>query len=106
MEAFVRVAMTKYYKTGLCKTITDAVETMFIDHLLPYFQTFDCHRWRTEHLWNEECDLVYKRLLKAFKRVYEKNTGRYALPGAPKYMSTNEFFDLICACDVVDEEFG
>ena len=37
MEALVRVSMTKYYKTGVCKTITDAVETMFIDHLIPYF---------------------------------------------------------------------
>ena len=28
------------------------------------------------------------------------------MPGATKYMSVEEFFDLVCACDVVNEDFG
>lgn len=30
-----------------------------------------------------------------FEKIYKANSGRYALPGAPKYMSLDEFFDLI-----------
>ena len=41
-----------------------------------------------------------------FEKIYKKNSGRYALPGATKYMSLDEFFDLICACGVVDDNFG
>ena len=49
---------------------------------------------------------MFKRLLKALKRVYEKYTGRFQMPGATKYMSVEEFFDLICSCGVVNEDFG
>lgn len=41
-----------------------------------------------------------------FEKIYKQYSGRYALPGAPKFMSLDEFFDLICASGVVDDNFG
>lgn len=49
---------------------------------------------------------MFKRYLPAVKKVYEKFSGKYAMPGATKYMSSDEFFDLIEVCGIVNEEFG
>lgn len=41
-----------------------------------------------------------------FDKIYKQNSGRYALPGATRFMSLDEFFDLICGCGIVDDTFG
>lgn len=106
MEIFVRIAITKYFKNNLTETIPEAVELLYEQNLKPLLSQFDCHKWRREKLWNEACDLAYKRNLNTFNLIYKKNSGRYALPGATRYMSLDEFFDLICSCGVVDDTFG
>ena len=47
MELFVRLAITKYYKTKICDNYYDAVKTFFDQELLVYLKNFDCHQWRT-----------------------------------------------------------
>eukprot|EP00344_Euplotes_crassus_P009497 CAMPEP_0197018714 /NCGR_PEP_ID=MMETSP1380-20130617/80267_1 /TAXON_ID=5936 /ORGANISM="Euplotes crassus, Strain CT5" /LENGTH=104 /DNA_ID=CAMNT_0042445985 /DNA_START=622 /DNA_END=933 /DNA_ORIENTATION=+ len=79
---------------------------MFDEHLKEFFEKYDCHRWRKNYLWNEHCDYVFKRYMPAIKKIYEKYCGRFALPGAPKYMSSEEFFDLIDKIGVVSDDFG
>ena len=102
----VRIAITKYFKTKIAETIPAAIEKLFNDNLSAFFTQFNCHKWRRERLWNEECDLAYKRNMNTFEKIYRQNSGRYALPGAPKFMSLDEFFDLVCSCGVVDDNFG
>ena len=38
--------------------------------------------------------------------LYDKFSGKYAMPSATKYMTFDEFFELICQAGVVDETFG
>jgi len=38
--------------------------------------------------------------------VYSKYTGKYAMPGQPKFMSLDEFVELINTAGIVDETFG
>ena len=106
IEIFVRISITKYFKTKIVESIPEAVIKLYEETLDPLFSQFDCHRWRREKLWNEDWDLAYKRNLQTFNLIYKKNSGRFALPGATKYMSLDEFFDLICAWGVVDDTFG
>lgn len=42
----------------------------------------------------------------AIKKIYAKFSGRFALPGAQKYMSSEEFYDLIDRLGVVSDDFG
>lgn len=70
MEVLVRLATTKYFRSGTVKSVPLAVETFFDNEVLPYYNTFDCHKWRTEKLWNEKCDHVYKRYLPAMNKLY------------------------------------
>jgi hypothetical protein len=82
------------------------VRKLVEENLKPFFSKFDCHKWRRETLWNEKSDLVYKRNMSTFDKIYKKNSGRYALPGATKFMSLDEFYGLITTCGVVDDNFG
>jgi hypothetical protein len=82
------------------------VRLAFENHFLPYFKHFDCHKFRREKLWNEECDNTYKRFQKVLTALYTKYSGRYALPGAQKYMSLDEFMEMIINSGIVDDSFG
>lgn len=106
MEIFTRIALTKYFKTGEVSSQLEAVKKIFVDHIIPFTKDFDCHIWRGQKLWNEKCDHVYKRYLKPLKSIYTKFSGKYAMPSAPRFMSFDEFFDLITQTGVVDETFG
>ena len=106
IEIFVRIAITKYFKTKIVDTIPQAVFKIYNDNLRDFFSQFDWHKWRRERLWNEECDLAFKRNMPTLEKIYKQNSGRYALPGAVKYISLDEFFDLINGCGVVDDNFG
>ena len=95
MEIFTRIALTKYFKKGEASNPFEAVKKMFDKYIIPNFGSFDCHKWRKDYLWNEKCDHVYKRYLNSIKSLYDKFSGKFATPSAPRFMSLDEFFDLI-----------
>ena len=82
------------------------MKIMFERELWPCFQKYDSHKWRKEKLWCEEVDLALKHGLHVLKDIYKKNCGKTALPGAPKYMSLEEFTDLIVNAHVLSDNFG
>lgn len=53
MEYFVRIAKTKFVKNKVCSNVVEAVTKIWDEHLKPYFERFDTHKWRTTYLWNE-----------------------------------------------------
>jgi hypothetical protein len=106
MEVLVRLAIDKFVKSGATKSSSEAVQLAFENHFIPFFKQFDCHQFRKDRLWNEECDNTLKRFLKPINALYTKYSGRYALPGATKYMSLEEFTDMITNSGVITETFG
>ena len=86
--------------------MSEGMKMMFERELLPCFQKYDCHKWRKEKLWKEEVDLALKHGLPLLKEIYKKNCGKTALPGAPKFMSLEEFTDLIVNAKVLSDNFG
>ena len=106
MEYFVRIAKTKYIKHKICSNMADAVAKLWDDHLSVCFEKHDSNKWRTTQLWNEHWDYVFKRYLTAIKKIYEKFSGKYAMPGATKYMSSDEFFSLVEVTGIVNDNFG
>ena len=86
--------------------MVEAVTKIWDDHLKAYFDKYDTHKWRTTFLWNEHWDYVFKRYMTAVKKIYEKFSGKYAMPGAIKYMSSDEFFALVEQTGIVNDSFG
>lgn len=50
--------------------MADAVDKIFTEHLDEYFSNFDSSLFRTEKLWNEECDFILKRGFPYIKAIY------------------------------------
>jgi hypothetical protein len=106
MEILVRLSQDKYIKSGQTKSSHEALTWAFNNYFSRFFGNFDCHKFRKERLWNEPCDIVFKRFLKVVQALYVKFTGKYAMPGQTKYMSLDEFVEVITFSGVVDETFG
>ena len=95
MEVFTRLSTTKFIKTGICTYFYESVEKLFREYLDPFFAKFDSHIWRREKLWCEDTDLVFKNSLKAVQDLYKKYSGKYSLPGAPRFTSMDEFITMV-----------
>ena len=107
LEVLSRLSIDKYYKTGTCPTISEAIIMTSEKHFKPYFEQFDCHKFRKERLWREEIDILYTRFFDGLKTVYAKNTGRFAMPGMKNTpMSLDEFVDMFVKAELVDDHFG
>ena len=110
LEVFIRLCLQKYVKSGAGgeagATMAAGMRLMFERDLWPCFKKYDCHAWRKEKLWVEEVDLALKHGLPLLKEIYKTNCGKAALPGAPKFMSLEEFSDLIVNARCLSDNFG
>ena len=107
MEIFVRIALQKYYKPQKDINPKDritqsmAVKKLFQNDLLPIFQAYDWNKWRAEKLWTQTNDMLIKENFKSIKRLYDLYSGKYSLPGKQKFMSLDEFNDLINSSNIM-----
>mgnify|MGYP006113604075 CR=1 FL=1 len=99
------MAEQKFIKSGICKTFFEAVSKMLDTFILPRFQSTDSHIKRVNNIWREECDLSIKRQYRTIQKLYEKYTGRFALPSAPQFMSPIEFSEMVEKSRVVNDYF-
>ena len=107
MEVLTRLALDKYYKTGVAADPPSALELLLHQNILPHFSKFNSHHFRKERLWREENDVVYTRLLPAVQKLYEANTGKLAAPGKHKTpMCLDEFVEMMLKAGLVDDHFG
>lgn len=92
MEIFVRLAITRFIKNEkIAAGPVEAMKIMLERYLDPYFERFRASVWRKRTLHREEIDLVLKHGLGSLKQIYQRFSGRFAHPSAPKYMSMVEF---------------
>ena len=104
MEIFVRLAIHKYFKQKVVSSQSEAINKMFSEDLFPFFEKFDCHKWRVENLWNFECENVLIKYHSVLQKIFNKYSGKYSMPGRPKFMSIEEFITLITISSVLWNE--
>ena len=103
----VRLASDKYLKSGLAKTISEAVETIIEKDLKAHFQTHDSGNFRRQILWKEENDVVFSRVKAELRKVYDSYTGKLGGPGQKdRPMCLDEFQEMLGNAGLVDENFG
>lgn len=73
---------------------------------MPYFNQFNTHDFRPEKMYNEACDTTIQKNMQVLRDIYQKYSGKEAIGGEVKYMSANEFFELVSSTQVIDEKFG
>lgn len=107
MEIFVRLAITRFVKNEKIATgPLQAMQIFMSQYLDTYFERFQASTWRKKFLHREEIDLVLKQGLNTIKSLYQKFSGKFAAPGALKYMSMVEFQDIFLELGIFNEQFG
>jgi hypothetical protein len=94
LEIIVRIAIDKYYKTGICDYHKDAVKMLMDTHLLPVMKQYSSEEWRWDLYICEEVDLVLKAYLPILQYIYKRYSGGKCKPGQKPYMSLDEFNEL------------
>ena len=107
LEVIVRMSIDKFVKSGIVKTVSEAVQMSMEKHFAPFFETFNCHEFRTKKLWQEEMDVLFTRWLPGLEALYKKNCIKLAMPGVAKTpMCLDEFVDIFMVAGLVDDTFG
>ena len=106
MEGLVRLADQKYTGNSLASSYTEALKMLLNESVKPFLAKFDHQKWRLERYWNEEVDCVLKSYTPILKGAYKKYSGLKTLPGQKKFMSLEEFNNLVSAMDLVTDGLG
>lgn len=104
MEIFVRLAIHKYYKSKVVETQSEAVSKLMHENMFPFFNKFDCVKWRIDNLWNNECEEVLAKYQPVLQKLYNKYSGKFSMPGRPNFMSIEEFISMINDSQVLINE--
>ena len=106
LELLTRISLTKYFSSKICSDKNESIKKCYESHFLSFMKTMDSRTWRLTHLWTEEWDTIFKRYHSTLFKIFSKYIGKYALPGAPHYMSIHEFIELVGQANVVNDDFG
>ena len=101
-EAVVRISIQKYFNKkqpneAMREPSVSAALNRFVQkHVLPRAQ-YDRHAttFRKDVLWRQDVDAVVKERLPQLTKLYKHFHGRYALPGEVKFMSVEEFCEML-----------
>lgn len=65
------MAKTKYFESKVVGSISEALEKILLDHILPHAQMrFESVEWRKTFLYTLEVDDLYRANLDMIKRVF------------------------------------
>jgi len=98
MEYLLRCAIKKFFESKIVDTELDAVKLLIEDHMSRFIpddnNPFDQDQWRLKNTMNVYVDNCIKAHQKIFEHIYDKFTGKHALPGSKKFMMVDEFDDF------------
>ena len=104
VEAMIRIALDKYYRTQICKTEGEAVEKLVFENLIPAVPMLESDKWRYARYLNEECDLIlsqYDPYLQHSYTKYSSSTG-----GDKAWMSLDQFISFCAELGLINKSFG
>mmetsp|Transcript_5490 Transcript_5490/g.3140 ORF Transcript_5490/g.3140 Transcript_5490/m.3140 type:complete len:151 (+) Transcript_5490:97-549(+) len=105
MEILVRIAIDKYKKNKIVETCSDAFKKLMVENILPEIKDFNENDWRFKEYCIEEVDKLYKKYLPILNSLYAKYSGKNTLPGKTKFMSLEEWTNLINDAGLIKEGY-
>ncbi|CAD8105716.1 unnamed protein product [Paramecium sonneborni] len=104
MEFLVRLSDDKYVRFNPQINIVQATK-MILDQCMPHMSQYDCHKWRAERYFVEQCDDVCKKYKWVIDYVYMRNSQKKVKPGQPPFMCLDELKDICNRANLYDENF-
>ncbi|CAD8064944.1 unnamed protein product [Paramecium sonneborni] len=109
MEVLVRIAIDKYLRTQICKSIKESLRKMFEeDGIKLKLQEIDRSQdWRDMRYWNEQCDILLKDRLPMLKLLFKFTSKLNAKQKYYKHiwLQFKDFRDLLNKCDLYCDIF-
>jgi hypothetical protein len=104
IEFTVRVAIHKFYNTGLASTVAEAVEMLIANHYLKHIRQVSADYFRrSEMIYNTFVNRVFHSLKSSLSELYEHFSSTGNQPGNKKAMYVADFLAMCTACDLVSE---
>ena len=101
LEVFVRLAIHKYFKNNICKSKYEAIYKFFTEDIGNYLNNFKSYEWREQHYFCEEVEYILKEYTAELDELFKLYSGRYTMPSMPKFVSLEEFSEMIAQSGVL-----
>lgn len=95
LEIFVRLALKKYYVSKVYGTKLEAVKRFFGIDLHHFLNKFRSYEWRENSYFCEEVEFILKDYAEELAELFRVYSGRYTLPSKPKFVSLEEFSEMV-----------
>jgi hypothetical protein len=105
MEILVRIALDKYFKTGICPTHSQAVSVLLTSHIIPHLGNYSANKWRFERYFFKSVEKVLKKHMNIWKAIYAQFSVKKVKPGQKGFMCLEEFNDIIMKAEVLNDNF-
>lgn len=105
LEFLIRVALDKYFRSGVCKTEAEAILMFFSNHF-GKITVYDQDKWRWDRFFNQECEEVIMENRDIFQSVFDLNSGKKAKPGERKFMQVEDFLNICQNHELMNETFN
>lgn len=106
LEFLIRISLDKYFRSGYCKTESEAIEIFFKSHFIKNLTIYDQDKWRFERFFNQECEDVIIENREILQIVFDMYSGKKAKPGEKKYMLVEDFISLCQEHGLMSDTFN
>jgi len=103
MEAFIRIAKSKYHDSGICPDEALALEQLCEINLLPKVGQLNQQVLRKSTFWNQWVDNILKAYKPMFFNIYNKFGGTHRKPSQPMFMTCDELENLVMQAGLVND---
>jgi NLR family CARD domain-containing protein 3 len=101
LEIFVRLAVHKYFRTKIWKSKCEAIQKFFNEDIGVFLSKFRSYEWREHKYFCEEVEFILKEYSEELEELFKMYSGRYTMPSQPKFVSLEEFGEMIANSGVL-----
>lgn len=105
MEILVRIAIDKYYKSGIVLSHSEAVIMLIENNILRYLSNILSDKWRFDRYINEDVDNILKSNKRLLKNIFGRFSAKKVKPGQKPFMCLAEFDSIVQGCELINENF-
>lgn len=96
LELLVRIAMHKYYKSGMVRSESEAVIRLMEGVSKTQMKKYEISKWKWQRLYNEDCDTSLTSKVNLLQTMYNKYSTRSIKAGEKIFLTVDDFLQF-CA---------
>lgn len=110
IEALVKLAIEKFIKTMRTNLLSEALERLLLENILPSFRHIENSEWKNHRYLTEKCEIVVKKhwgiLEYLFKQYFNKKPQGLVQQNLPGLLYYTDFQALIFDSSLISKNFS